>query len=246
MGITSYSTTVSLLLSSSELPTEKHIRDEIELLLHLDPVKYVDSKKLYLSGNYKNLVDYFKQYNLVDVRILMEAWENLAGLFYDTFNQNVLDSWSLPAVAQKILVSKYDSDSPPIFTFADKYGFLNKDLRHNLCGGFSGPLTLRYATKNIVCKSYYTFYRHVDLGDVDPTLDTSVYFNQDGEKFQKIVQYDANSLYPTVMLEEMPTGLGVFLRQSSSGLQPEVMQGKTRSNYSEISLEWIDMMQGES
>ena len=230
-------------LASRRIPTDSKVVDEIEQLLHLDPVKFIDSKKLFISKNYPNLLEYFKTYNVVDVDILLKAWTNLARLFYEIFRQNVLESWSLPAVAQKILLNKYDTKVAPIFTFAD--GSLNKEVRKHICGGFSGPLTLRFLIYNLILGNNFCS-RHVELGEVDEDLDSSVYFNDLGEKYKKIVQYDANSLYPTVMLEEIPTGLGIFLRRDNdqNGLVPELMKTTGKTRFSNISLEWLDMMQG--
>jgi len=134
-------------LVSTELPTEDNDTKYLESLLHTSPIKYVDSKIAYvtkfIAGEYTNLLDYFKVYNQLDVDILMDAWTNLAELFFDMFKQNILMSWSLPGLAQKILLSLYDDEAPPVYTFSNELGFLNKEVRRNICGGFSGPITLR-------------------------------------------------------------------------------------------------------
>ena len=219
-------------LFDCEFPTDSDTLAKMDKLLHSSPMKYVDSKINYMvenqNGKYINLLDYFKRYNELDVEILMSAWSNLAESFWNMFSQNILLSWSLPGVAQNILLSKYDPESPPVYTFPNEYGFLNKEIRRNICGGFSGPITLR----------------HVELDATEQKFDKSVYFNKDGEKYTQIRQDDANSLYPSVMLGEMPTGLGVYLRKSESGFNPELIAGKKFPRYSEISLQYMDMIQG--
>ena len=64
-------------------------------------------------------------------------------MFHKTFQLNLLNSWSLPGVAQNIMLNMYPQNIPPVYTFDDAFGFLNKEIRKNLVGGFSGPLTKR-------------------------------------------------------------------------------------------------------
>ena len=64
-------------------------------------------------------------------------------MFYDLFSINLIDEWSLPGVAQQILLKMYPQEIPPVFTFDQKFSFLNREFRANLVGGFSGPLTKR-------------------------------------------------------------------------------------------------------
>ena len=236
-------------LVHNKLPDDSETLTKIENLLHTSPIKYFNSKTDYLTktknGTYRNLLDYFKVYNQVDVDILLDGWTNLAKSFWKMFGENILMSWSLPGVAQNILVSKYDRDSPPVYTFSDKYGFLNKEVRRNICGGFSGPITRRYYPM-FVYIFLYLYFRHVELDASNQIYDDSVYFNPDGEKYTEISQYDANSLYPTCMLDEMPTGLGVYLRKDDNGLNPELLaDGQLYPRFSNISLEYLDMIQGK-
>ena len=220
-------------LESCQMPEEKDDRKNIEAKLHTSPKKYFISKTLYLeklkSGEYKNLLDYFKQYNLVDVEILLQAWLSLAKMFHQMFSQNLLMSWSLPGLAQKILLCKYNPESPPIYTFPDEFGFLNEKVRDNICGGFSGPISLR----------------HVELDNSEEKYDKSVYYGKNGQKFTQIRQDDANALYPTVMREDMPTGIGFYLRKDANGkFSPEMLGTVNYPKYSQESLEYLDMIQG--
>jgi len=134
-------------LACVELPNDVDLLAVIEERLHTSPITYVESLMAFItqmaSGAFSSLLDYFILYNQIDVDILMQAWTNLVKMFYDSFGQNILQSWSLPGVAQNILLSKYDYDTPPVYTFGPKYGFLNKDVRQNIVGGFSGPISLR-------------------------------------------------------------------------------------------------------
>ena len=135
-------------------------------------------------------------------------------------------------MAQNILISKYPTDVAPVVTFCNDYGFLNREVRRNLVGGFAGPIQLR----------------HVELGDIDPKYDKSVYYAPCGQKYTNICQYDANSLYPYTMLGKQPTGVGVYLRrldESDVNFKPELMiPAETYPKHSKISLEFLDMMQG--
>lgn len=226
----------SAVLNGVIFPDDIQVQNIIAEQLHLSPLKFIDSWKLYnfefVNGKWTNLLDYFKYYNKIDVSILMQAWENYTKLFFDTFKVHLLDSWSLPGVAQDILISRYPDGEAPVMTFCSDYGFLNVEVRRNLVGGFAGPIQLR----------------HVELGAVDDQYDQSVYFSSSGQKFRNIIQYDANSLYPSTMLKKQPTGVGVYLRpkDESSNFTAELMLPKeTFPKYSKISLEFLDMMQGK-
>lgn len=47
------------------------------------------------------------------------------------------------------------------------------------------------------------------------------------------------------MREEMPTGLGVYLKASPKGFEPELMGSGTFPRFSKESLEYLDMIQGK-
>jgi hypothetical protein len=132
---------------NSVIIANKDERLKVEASLHISPEVYADSKISYESyiesGESSNLLDYFEWYNEIDVEILLDAWEKMFDMFHKTFQLNLLNSWSLPGVAQNIMLNMYPQNIPPVYTFDDAFGFLNKEIRKNLVGGFSGPLTKR-------------------------------------------------------------------------------------------------------
>ena len=134
-------------MNAATVSTDLEIRNMIEKRLHTSPLKYYTSIYIYKSGletgEFKNLLDFFVHYNRLDVIILLQAWENMSEMFFGLFKVNLIEAWSLPGVAQKILLQMYSAEVPPVFTFDNKFSFLNKELRANLVGGFSGPLTKR-------------------------------------------------------------------------------------------------------
>ena len=132
---------------NSVVIADKEHRLKVQESLYISPTVYADSKISYESyletGECNNLLDYFEWYNEIDVEILLEAWEKMFDMFQKTFGINLFNSWSLPGVAQNIMINMYPQNIPPVYTFDDEYGFLNKEIRKNLVGGFSGPLTKR-------------------------------------------------------------------------------------------------------
>ena len=135
-------------LCATTIPEDEDVQEIIEEYLSSDPEKYLDSWRRFYhpvsGGRMDNLLQFFELYNANDVDILMRAWNVFSKKIFDTFQVHVLDTWSLPGLAQKILVENYPKNQPPIFTFPNKYGFLNKAVRKNLVGGFSGPIQARF------------------------------------------------------------------------------------------------------
>ncbi len=221
-------------LHRAEVPEDEDVQQIIEDHLLSDPEKYLDSWRRYYhspSGRrMDNLLQYFQLYNANDVDILMRAWEVFSKKIWDTFGVHVLDSWSLPGLAQKILVQNYPKTQPPVFTFPNKFGFLNKAVRENLVGGFSGPIQKR----------------HVEVGGPIGNFDRSVYFAGNGERYTKIQQVDANSLYPFCMKASMPTGMGLYLQKEGEVFKPELIKEREISpKCSKISLIYYDYLQNE-
>ena len=82
------------------------------------------------------------------------------------------------------------------------------------------------------------------MGPVDQKYDKSVYFAPNGEKFSWIGQYDANSLYPCVMQQNMPTGMGLYLEPDKKGtFRAKLMSKNPFANASKKSYIFMDYIQ---
>ena len=86
-------------------------------------------------GEYKSFVDHLIFYNLLDCDLLEQAMLKFLEKFKICFDVCLFDRLSLPAISESIMWQYYDPNSPNMFSFNEKYGFLNKKIRDNLMGG---------------------------------------------------------------------------------------------------------------
>ena len=78
-----------------------------------------------------------------DVDVLLYGMTKYIDEFVNEFQISPIDSISMPALAAKIMWRSYSKTAPSIFSFSQKYGFLNDEIRKRaLLGGYVGELTL--------------------------------------------------------------------------------------------------------
>ena len=92
-----------------------------------------------LNNEWKSFVDYMSKYCLIDVDVLMLGMKKYIDEFIKEFKISPIDSISMPALAAKIMWRSYAKSAPSIFSFNQKYGFLNEEIRKKaLLGGYVG------------------------------------------------------------------------------------------------------------
>ena len=101
--------------------------------LHTSPSKY-ESSKIQFQTQCTNMLDYLKEYNLNDCRLLCSSIIKYAEGFLQQWNVNIHQSMSLPGVAERIAYKYFNPKSPPIFSFGEKFGLYNKQIRQQLHG----------------------------------------------------------------------------------------------------------------
>ena len=113
-----------------------------------------------LNNEWSSFVDYLEKYCLIDVDVLMLGMKNYIDEFVNEFQISPIDSISMPALAAKIMWRSYSKTAPSIFSFSDKYGFLNKDIRERaLLGGYVGKfnIIIEYMIKKLIRYSSTSF-----------------------------------------------------------------------------------------
>ena len=92
-----------------------------------------------LNNEWNSFVDYTTKYCLLDVDVLMSGMTKYINIFIDEFQISPIDSISMPALASKIMWRSYSKSAPSIYSFSEKFGFLNKEIRERaLLGGYVG------------------------------------------------------------------------------------------------------------
>ena len=218
--------------SQDELSSNKLVKlDEIQENLKISPLAYALCKDKFdnniESGLWTSMLDMLRQYNLVDCHILQEAWKAYCDSFYKELDVDVQLYMSLSQLAQTILFKYYPAESSPVMTIGQKFTWLNKEIRSNLCGGLSA-----------------VFHRHASI-KMNPKYPKSVFFTPNNSRIRKICQLDINSLYPFTMQDDMPTGSGIlYLKEKESFVMHPLIE-QYDGNASQISFHWLNYMQGK-
>ena len=112
---------------------------------HTSIHEYLNSKLDYQhkiqTKQWQSMECYLLHYNLMDARILCNAFMAFVNEFIQAFNISPLDSISMPSLASKISWKSYDPDCYAIFSFGKDYGFLNDDIRKF---GLNGGLVSKF------------------------------------------------------------------------------------------------------
>ena len=111
---------------------------------------YNSSKSLYESkiaaGEWSNMSDFLRYYNLLDVEPLVEAIKTCFENYARFFNVDAGSRMSLPSIGFQAMYKLYDESLPLVFTFNNKVGDpIRRTFRDIITGGLTTVLH-RYFT----------------------------------------------------------------------------------------------------
>ena len=99
----------------------------------------IDFTNRIANHEWSSFEDYLKFYNNMDVYILDEGISKFINIFLAEFNVSPLSSMSMPSMASRLAFSMFDEKCSSMFTFSQKWGWINDDIRsHGLNGGLTG------------------------------------------------------------------------------------------------------------
>ena len=91
---------------------------------HIDDDTYNACKSLYESklaaGEWNNMSDYLKYYNLLDVEPLVQAIQTCFNNYAKFFNVDACSRMSLPSIGFAAMYKMHDQSMPFVFSFNDK------------------------------------------------------------------------------------------------------------------------------
>ena len=156
----------------------------------LSPKEYDDCKRIFRERGMRTFGERLEYYNNLDVAPFLEALQKMKE-FYTTLGVDIFkDAVSLPGVAQKYILRK---------TLKGRKGYKtpelyapNKEAYDMLKAAVVGGPSLVFTRKHVTNQ---TKIRSHQYEDARPT--------------KRILGYDANSLYPSTRMKEMPCGEGV-------------------------------------
>lgn len=143
----------------------------------VNPDVYVKSRLYYEAEGYSTMFEYLIGYCKIDIHVLRDALVNYISNFLQVYNTNPLEYLTIPAMAENILWSEYDSTINTPTTIHAKFEHVYSEIKNAIMGG---PAIV--------------FDRHVEINSKDTsTYSKTVHFTKSGEQFQHLFELDLNS-----------------------------------------------------
>ena len=146
-----------------------------------------------------NMVGWLKRYNNLDVAPLLSAIKKWFSSFEEIFNVKTQMGSSLPSLSLSAMMKNYNTSSPYMYSIPQWRDNFRQSLRANIVGGItSNP------------------HRMIDLTD-NPDSPSAAKFAPNGDRYEGLVAYDFNSLYPWSMTKELPCSPGIAWDLDNTG-----------------------------
>ena len=151
--------------------------------------EYDDCHRIFKERGMQTFGDWLEYYNNLDVAPFLEALQKMKE-FYTSLGIDILkDAVSLPGVSEKYILRK---------TLQPRWGYKppelyspNKEAYAMLKAAVVGGPSLVFTRKHVAGETRIRSHQY-----------------EDAKVCRRILGYDANSLYPSTMMKEMPCGLG--------------------------------------
>ena len=173
--------------------------------------EYDDCHRIFKERGMQTFGDWLEYYNNLDVAPFLEALQKMKE-FYTSLGIDILkDAVSLPGVSEKYILRK---------TLQPRWGYKppelyspNKEAYAMLKAAVVGGPSLVFTRKHVAGETRIRSHQY-----------------EDARVCRRILGYDANSLYPSTMMKEMPCGPGLceILRQPRglcTGVPPIPLDG---------------------
>ena len=168
-----------------------------------------------------SMADYLDYYNKSDTYPTAVAMNKMLSLLESQFGLNALITYGLPSFGLSAMMRTYKEQCPSVISFPDSFNHLSVLLRRNIIGGIVSPLT-RHATTN-----------------ADEYGAPAAKQNSDGQKFDYLVFWDINSMYPCSYKNKQPTGKGFHWTLENGWFQKKLIKN---NNASLQSILWLEYM----
>ena len=157
----------------------------------LSPKEYADCKRIFQERGMRTFGDWLEYYNNLDVAPFLEALQKMKE-FYTTLGVDIFkDAVSLPDVSMQYILRKTlkrQKDYKPPALYSP-----NKEAYDMLKAAVVGGPSLVFTRKHVAGETKIRSHQY-----------------EDAKPAKRILGYDANSLYPSTMMKEMPCGPGVI------------------------------------
>ena len=185
--------------------------------------EYDDCHRVFRERGMQTFGDWLKYYNNLDVASFLEALQKMkafyTGLGVDIFK----DAVSLPGVSQQYILRK---------TLQPRRGYKppelyapNKEAYDMLKAAVVGGPSLVFTRKHVAGETRIRSHQ----------------YGEGARLARRILGYDANSLYPSTMMKEMPCGPGVVTTYTHPGafarLLPQLLYSREWFGFAEVDIE---------
>ena len=214
-------------LAETQLPPHKAFYSQLKGE-NISEEEYAYCQRVWEEEGMETFEDFLVWYNCLDVKPFLEAIEKQSAFYKERHIDMLKDGISVPGLTMKYLFQNLPKDV--YFTLYDEK---NRDLHHlvkdQLCGGPS-LIFHRYHEKD------KTKLREADYGE-------------EAETCQGVIGFDANALYLSAMMQDMPTGW--YVRRKNQ-LQPGEddncdtnFKRETSHKYSHTAMEWMEWVMAQ-
>ena len=174
---------------------------------NIDKEAYNRARKLYEyhtslpadhPEKWKNMVDWLRHYNIMDIEPLLRAINAQFNKLRESFELEPLAHLSLPSIAMTAMFNNYDSRYAYVTSFSGKKNavFWRNLFRDNVTGGMSN-----------------VYHRHVKCNAQSEDEHLPVNARElNGEPFTRLISLDFNSMYLFAQDQKMPTTPGIDWR----------------------------------
>ena len=152
--------------------------------------EYDDCHRIFREKGMRTFGDWLEYYNNLDVAPFLEALQKMKEFYTDLGVDIFKDAVSLPGVSKQYLLRK---------TLQPRRGYKppdlytpNKEAYAMLKAAVVGGPSLVFTRKHVAGETHIRSHQY-----------------EDAKVCRRILGYDANSLYPSTMMKEMPCGPGV-------------------------------------
>jgi G:T-mismatch repair DNA endonuclease (very short patch repair protein) len=174
--------------------------------------------RVWKENDMQTFRDFLVWYNNRDVVPFLEAIENQSAFYAECQIDMLKDGISVPGLTMKYLFQMLPRD-----TFFTLYDTRNQDLHH-------------LVKDNIVGGPSLIFHRHHEKGE---TKLREAEYGDEAETCQGVVGFDANALYLSALMDDMPSGW--YVRRKRKETEEEKNFAPVTSHkMSRMAVEWLE------
>ena len=184
--------------------------------------EYDDCHRIFRERGMRTFGDWLEYYNNLDVAPFLEALQKMKAFYTNLGVDTFKDAVSLPGVSQQYILRK---------TLQGRKGYKppelyapNKEAYDMLKAAVVGGPSLVFTRKHVVGETHIRSHQ-----------------NEDARLARRILGYDANSLYPSTMMKEMPCGPGVVTTynnpEAAALVLPQAMYSGEWFGFAEVDIE---------